>query len=382
MKPQSFLLWTSFLLFFTGLVFPGNNTHVRADDVARIKPNVKTGFGNAGWHLDRYKDLKPLNAKTTITVGDMKGPGVIRHFHMTRHRPKELFARGVVLEIWFDDAKEPAVRCPVADFFGDGCNGNSQYFTSNLIECAPWSYNCYFVMPFAKRARVLLRNDTDRNTTCYAYVEWENLPKWDDSLGYFHATYDRRCFQLTKDTDELFFKIDGTGHILGRQFSVVTDEPLFKQYRIVMEANNEVNIDGNERQVDYLGTEDSFTFSWGFNKTFAGLHAGMPLIDKGPTHRLSIYRFHDYMPIRFNQSLEWRVNWTKERHYTGSKRWADTVARGGCWVDYATVHYWYQKKPGGFKHKPLAPVAERQKVLLKSSKKAEKKVEKEKPAKT
>ncbi len=44
------------------------------------------------------------------------------------------------------------------------------------------------------------------------------------------------------------------------------------------------------------------------------------------------------------------------------------VARGGCWVDYATVYYWYQKSPGGFTHKPLAPPAERRKVLLKSSK--------------
>ncbi len=55
--------------------------------------------------------------------------------------------------------------------------------------------------------RVLLRNDTDRNTCCYAYVEWESHPEWDESLGYFHATYNRKCFQLTKDTDEPFFEV-------------------------------------------------------------------------------------------------------------------------------------------------------------------------------
>ena len=37
--------------------------------------------------------------------------------------PAELFARGIVLEIYFDGAKTPAVHCPVADFFGDGCGG-------------------------------------------------------------------------------------------------------------------------------------------------------------------------------------------------------------------------------------------------------------------
>jgi hypothetical protein len=174
---------------------------------------------------------------------------------------------------------------------------------------------------------------------------------------------------LTKDTNEVFFKTDGQGHFIGRQFSVVTDEPTFNRYCFVMEANNEVAIDGEERRLDYLGTEDSFTFSWGFQSTFAGLHAGMPLVKTGDLNQLSIYRFHDYMPIRFNKSLEWRINWSAERHCTGHPHWLAAVERGGAWVDYASVFYWYQKNPGGFKHKPLVPPAERRKVLLRSSRK-------------
>jgi len=46
-------------------------------------------------------------------------------------------ARGIVLEVYRDGAKGLAVHCPLADFFGDGCNGRSMDFTSNLIECAP-----------------------------------------------------------------------------------------------------------------------------------------------------------------------------------------------------------------------------------------------------
>ena len=30
-------------------------------------------------------------------------------------------------------------------------------FSTPLVECAPWSYNCYFPMPFKSRARVLLQ---------------------------------------------------------------------------------------------------------------------------------------------------------------------------------------------------------------------------------
>ena len=169
---------------------------------------METGFTNAGWNHDRYADLPSLDAHKSITVADLKGPGIIRHIHITRHilQPKELVSRGVVLRIWFDDAEEPAVQCPLADFFGDGCNGEIGDFSTPLIECVPLSYNAYIPMPFKSRARVVLRNDTDVDIKGYSYVEWENLPEWNDNLGYFHAAFDRKCFQLTKDTSEMLFQ--------------------------------------------------------------------------------------------------------------------------------------------------------------------------------
>jgi len=200
-------------------------------------------------------------------------------------------------------------------------------------------------------------------------VEWEKLPSWTGKLGYFHATYDRRCFQLTPTTRETFFEVEGAGHVVGRQFSVITDEPFFHGFHMVMEGNNEIDIDGRERAVDYLGTEDSFTFSWGFQETFSGLHAGMTLVDKAASNRLSIYRFHDHMPIRFDRSLRWTIDWSNERFLTGDARWAEAVKNNGCWVDYATVHYWYQDDPGRYSHRPLPPVEERAKAILRSSRK-------------
>lgn len=272
---------------------------------------------------------------------------------------------------------EPAVQCPLADFFGDGCNGEAMDFTTPLIECAPWSYNCYFPMPFKSRARIVLRNDTDQNLSNYSYVEWEPMSNWDNQLGYFHATYQRKCFQLNRSSDEIFFEIKGTGHLLGRQYSVVTEEPLFRGFNIVMEGNNEVDIDGEERKLDYLGSEDSFTFSWGFQRPFAGLRAGMTLVKPDSPAMLSIYRFHDHQPIRFTKSLRWHINWQYEQIYfkgwdnpsTDEKapmgaKWAAALAQGGCWVDYATVYYWFQTVPDGYQHQPLPPVADRAKLIL------------------
>lgn len=342
-------------------------------DIVVIRPDVQSHLANGGWKYDRYKELKSLDAGTRMTVADLKGPGIIRHIHITRHAPEELASRGVVLEIWFDDADEPAVMCPLADFFGDGCNGGGMDFTSHFIECAPWNYNCYFPMPFKSSVRVILRNDTDKDIMNYSYVEWETLPQWRDDLGYFHATYARKCFQLTKESDETFLQVQGTGHVIGRQFSIVTDEPLFRAYGFVMEGNNEIDIDGHERRLDYLGTECSFGFCWGFRNAFAGLRCGMTLAEhpkgkpdeKTPSmNRLSIYRFHDNMPIRFKKSLKWHINWRNETFFTANPKWGEAVKNNGCWVDYATVHYWYQTIPGGFQHAQLRPVADRQKAML------------------
>ncbi len=334
-----------------------------------LQDKVSIGFSNGGWKYDRYRDLQPLEAHTSIVIADIEGPALIRHIHTTRHWPADTMARGVVLQIFFDDADEPAVNCPLADFFGDGCNGKSMYFSSSLIECAPWSYNAYIPMPFKKRALVLLRNDTDRSVSNYSYVEWETLPQWREDLGYFHATYRRTALQLTGETSEIFFHVDGSGHFIGRQFSVVTDEPLFKNFELVMEGNNEVDIDGRERALDYLGTEDSFTFSWGFQNTFAGLHAGMTHIQKTDTLALSIFRFHDYMPVRFSRQLTWRINWKYEFYWESKQQYLldveDKARRGGCWVDYATVFYWYQDVPGGYRHAPLEEVDRRAEVIFK-----------------
>jgi hypothetical protein len=90
----------------------------------------------------------------------------------------------------------------------------------------------------------------------------------------------------------------------------------------------------------------------------------MTLVQPGGPAKVSMYRFHDVLPIRFNKSLRWHIDWTKEKLFTGSPDWARALQRGGCWVDYATVHYWYQDSPGGFKHEKLPSVAERRKLIL------------------
>jgi hypothetical protein len=150
---------------------------------------------------------------------------------------------------------------------------------------------------------------------------------------------------LTNDTREEFRRVRSREHFLGRQFSIASDEPGFRGFGFVMEGNNEVNLDGRARAFDYLGSEDSFTFSWGFNRVFAAPHAGMThLVMQDATSWLSIHRFHDHMPIRFAREIAWTIDWRSEDVNFGKQ---------SDWVDYASVFYWYQDAPGGYRHEPL-----------------------------
>lgn len=322
--------------------------------IATLEPATEMGSVSAFWNVDRqYQDAPTLKPHTAVTIAELEGPGVITLLRIS-NLPQIAQAgllRGIVLEIRFDGEDEPAVSCPLPDFFGDGLNGRSEPFASRFVEKVPFAWNAYFPMPFARSARVTFRNDTDVDTWAYAYLEWRKLPAWRPELGYFHATWTRKAFLLTPQTREEFLRVEGQGHLIGRQLSVASDSAGFRRFNFIMEGNNEVDLDGRRRAFDYLGSEDSFTFSWGFNQVFATPHAGMTFLQmEGDRSRLSIYRFHDAMPIRFDRELAWTIDWRSEDPNFGAQQ---------GWVDYASVFYWYQDAPAGFRHAPLPSVEER-----------------------
>jgi hypothetical protein len=332
--------------------------------LATIRKGVPLGLANGLWYHDQYRDLKPLLGHTEVTVADIEGPGVITLMHITRalDEDRAKFARGIVLQVFYDNETSPAIQAPLADFFGDGCNGKSTYFSSNLIELVPEAYNSYIPMPFRKRAKIVLRNDTDDYYFgAYTAIEWQKLPVWNPSLGYLHATYTRKVFRLVPETKVTFFQVEGSGHLIGRQLSLVTSEPAYLQeLRWVVEGNNELEIDGQKKQINYLGSEDSFTFSYGFRRLFTGQHVGVTFRDFGSTlSQLSVFRFHDHMPIRFDKSLAWTIDWQYESTFVNPPAWRERVGPNGGWVDYAFVFYWYMDTPAGYEHEPLAPLQER-----------------------
>lgn len=357
--------------------------------IAKIRRDRRTLFSNGGWAYDAYRDMKKLDAYARIVIADFAGPGIVNHIHITQQwvhpeipgksveERKAISARGIILEVYYNDHPEPAVRVPMGDFFADGCGGAAEHFSSLYVEKAPEAYNAFIPMPFAQAIRIELVNETTYDFMNYSYVEGETLPVWEEDLGYFHATWDRFTFQLTPDTDLSFLRIEGSGHLLGRSWSVCTDEPEFAGFRFVMEGNNEFWVDGAARPVaDYLGTEDAFGFSWGFRHPFSGLRNGMNAVHAGKEDGLSMvsmYRFSDANPLRFERSLELRLDWTSEYWFDEAlvRALADfrrLAAQDRLWVDYATTYYWYQADVG-HAHAEMLPLDERlQRILHPNSK--------------
>ena len=240
------------------------------------------------------------------------------------------------------------------------------HFSTPFVEKAPESYNCFVPMPFEKSARVVLRNETPYDLMNYSCVEFERLPSWERDLGYLHATWKRIAFQLRGNTDQHFFHAEGRGQFLGRAWSICTDEPFFKGFHFVMEGNNEIRIDGEEDpRADYLGTEDSFGFSWGFRQPFIGVYSGINHLRNETPSMVSIYRFRGPNVIRFSESFDLRIDWSHE--WAQNKEFQTKIAelnmKGGGWVDYATTYYWYQETPG-FRHEALPKLDERTRDVL------------------
>jgi len=349
----------------------------------RLKPALHNRVSNGGWKYDAYPNLEPLDAGKTITIADIKGPAQINTIHITgRVGANELLARSLVLEIFFDDTPLPAVSVPFGDFFADG-TGRAVYFTTPFVEKVPDAYNCYIPMPFQKSARVTLRNDGKMNITNYSYVEWQTLPEWDPSLGYFHASWQRPSFQLTPETTLKLFSLQGPGHLIGESWNINTDEPEFAGMAFVMEGNDEHRVEGEaEPSLNYLGSEDSFNFSWGWHQLFTGYKVGINYLSfiygegykvsfegkEAKQSRLSTYRFRDRDAIHFAHTLDLTINWTKEfRTLPFTLPILDRIRKrnqqGGGWVDYAVTTYWYSSDPQG-PGLTLPPVGERQKPVL------------------
>jgi len=126
----------------------GSLAALRNHRSARVSSFDTTG-GNA--------DFQVIYAGEKKVVGDIEGPGIIRHIWVTLRSEEPAYLRRVVLRVFWDDESEPSVEVPIGDFFGLG-HATTTYFSSLPLSMFDRGFNCFFPMPFYRRARIEVEN--------------------------------------------------------------------------------------------------------------------------------------------------------------------------------------------------------------------------------
>jgi hypothetical protein len=281
-----------------------------------------------------------IHAGEVFALADIQGSGAIQQIWMT---PTGNW-RFSILRIYWDDQEQPAVECPVGDFF---CMGWGKFAPlSSLAVCVnPGSaFNCYWEMPFRKRAYITLTNMADEDMRLYYQINY-TLTDVPGELAYFHAQFRRANPLPYKEVYTILDGIEGQGHYVGTYMAWGVNNSGWWG-----EGEIKFFLDGDQEwpTICGTGTEDYFCGSYNFeNKEtkeyqefstpYAGLHQVIrPDGVYRSQQRFGMYRWHITDPIRFQQALRVTIQalgWRSGHRYLPLQD------------DMASVAYWYQTLP-------------------------------------
>lgn len=301
-----------------------------------------------GW---KVRPFIKLASQETAVLADIEGPGSIRHFFITSdlHYYSEL-----VLRIYWDDEETPSVESPLGAFFAMGHDSEAHLVNSVPVIVAPRrGMNCYWQMPFRKRARFTLTNDGPQDAFIVAYKILYNLHDVPDHAAYFHAQWRRTLTSEENPEHVIIDGVEGNGHYVG---TYLAWNALNSNWWGEGEVKFYLDGDGEFPTIADTGTEDYFGGAWGFSdfsmphtafqnheQEFNTAFFGMPLARKpeNAPRKFSLYRWHIQDPIRFRQNL--KVTVQSLGWYPRMKRYRPLAD------DIASVAYWYQQEP----HRPF-----------------------------
>ncbi len=304
--------------------------------------NVARGLGQ-GWKISPSVRIQPGE---TFEVADIQGQGAIQQIWLT---PTGHW-RFSILRIYWDDSEVPAVECPVGDFFACGWQRYAQ--VSSLAVCVnPGSaFNCYWEMPFRKRARITLTNIDEDPMTLYYQINY-TLTDVPEDCAYFHAQFRRTNPLPYKEVYTILDGIEGKGHYVGVYMAwQVNNAKWWGEGEIKFYMDG----DGEFATIVGTGTEDYFCGSYNFDIgkerggycEFTTPYAGLPQVIRpdglyDAQQRFGMYRWHIPDPIRFEEDLRVTIQALGWRN--GSK------ASGSRYLplqdDISSVAFWYQTLP-------------------------------------
>ena len=311
-----------------------------------------TGAGHArglgqGWKISPSVRIE---AGRTFTLADIAGPGAIQQMWLT---PANVRWRDLILRIYWDGQEHPSVEAPLGDFFACGWGQYAQ--VSSLAVCVNpgRAFNCYWEMPFRKKARITLENrDPDNHAIVYYQVNYA-LTDVPDDAAYFHARFRRTNPLPFKEDYVILDGVSGRGHYVGTYMAWGVNNTGWWG-----EGEIKFFLDGDRDfpTICGTGTEDYFCGAYNFDigtvnsplprayVEFTTPYSGLPQVIRPDgtyrsQQRFGLYRWHITDPIRFEQDLRvtiqalgWRTEKTDRRYLPLQD-------------DIASVAFWYQTLP-------------------------------------
>ncbi|MCB8942752.1 MAG: DUF2961 domain-containing protein [Ardenticatenaceae bacterium] len=295
-----------------------------------------TGLGQ-GWKISPSVRIQPGQ---TFAMADISGPGAIQQIWMT---PTGNW-RFSILRIYWDEQEQPAVECPVGDFFASGW-GRFAPLSSLAVCVNPGSaFNCYWEMPFQKQCRITMTNIGDEAMTLYYQINY-TLTDVPTDCAYFHAQFRRVNPLPYQDVYTILDDVQGQGHYVGTYMAWGVNNSGWWG-----EGEIKFFLDGDDPfpTICGTGTEDYFCGSYNFEnketrqyQAFSTPYAGLHQILRPDgvyqsQTRFGMYRWHIPDPIRFQQDLKVTIQalgWRQDRRYLPLQD------------DIASVAYWYQTLP-------------------------------------
>ncbi|HYB91302.1 MAG TPA: glycoside hydrolase family 172 protein [Candidatus Binataceae bacterium] len=304
-----------------------------------------------GWKVSPYITIAPGEVRV---LADISGSGAIQQIWMT---PTGAW-RSLILRIYWDDSANPSVECPVGDFFACGWNRYAQI--SSLAVCVnPGSaLNCYWEMPFRKRARITMTNTGESPVVLFYQINY-TLTDVPDDVAFFHAQFRRVNPLPYKEVYTILDGVRGQGQYAGTYLAWgVHNTGWWGEGEIKFYIDG----DGEFPTICGTGTEDYFCGSYNFDvgreqggyREFTTPYTGLAQVIRPDglyqsQMRFGMYRWHIPDPVRFKSDLRVTIQ---------ALGWRGDPRRGAEFLplqdDIASVAYWYQTQPAAA-FPPLPP---------------------------
>lgn len=313
--------------------------------------NQKMGTDPAGKREGEVTETKPITipASNAVSVAVIKGPRAITALRIRldsktmekESRDLAKMLREVILQISWDGETSPSVWSPLGDFFGTATGANPyRSLPMGLIQdkdSSSYEWYSYWYMPFAREARLELKNEGAQNVALEATLVHAPLSRPIETLGRFHAKWHRDAFlpvEPERDIDWTMLKTEGRGRFCGVMLHVWN-----LQVGWWGEGDEKFFVDGEKFPSTFgTGSEDYFGYANSKPTCFQRPFHNQTFNSGGNKGHISVNRWQVADNVPFQKSFEGAI----EKYDSNSK------------ILYACIPYWYLEAGATDAYKPVS----------------------------